>query len=76
MLTDLIEHPPRGASRLSFEVEKDRIELLIKPVLDQTVIHTTRFHRDDKLRIVIDKFDSSLHCLGWNTPAAPTSSWQ
>ena len=29
--------------------------LLVKPVLDEPVIHTTSFHGDDKFRIVIDQ---------------------
>jgi hypothetical protein len=46
-------HPDNPSS--GFKVNQDRIVLLVKPVLDQPVVHTTCLQRDHKLCIMVDK---------------------
>ena len=44
--------------------------LLIEPVLDKTVVHTTRLYGNDKLCIVVDQLDV-LHVVRDRVPGLP-----
>src|SRR5208282_1123535 len=66
-LADPVEHPAGGPGRLSLEMEEDRVVLLVKPVLNEPVIHTARLHGNNKFRIVVDEFDV-FHVIGDRVP--------
>src|SRR5659263_192125 len=50
---------PCTSRRLSLQVYKDGIELFIKPVLDEPVLHTAGLDGDNELRIMLYE----LYCL-------------
>ena len=50
---DLVQHPAGGPGGLALEVDEDGLELLVKPVLDQPVVHAAGLERDDELRVMV-----------------------